>query len=72
MTPVSPSPYGMVHTPGMNISVDLGISLINLRTGQSWTQQRQRSSNWQPMQVNLLGGRGRRGNDSCCPPWRGR
>ncbi len=56
MTPVSPSRYGMVHTPGMNISVDLKLSLINLRTGGSWTQQRQRSSNWQPMQVNLLGG----------------
>ena len=56
MTPVSPSPYGMVHTPGMNISVDLELSLINLRSGQSWTQQRQRSSNWQPMQLNLLGG----------------
>jgi hypothetical protein len=56
MTPVSPSPYGMVHTPGMNISVDLELSLLNLRTGRSWTQQRQRSSNWQPMQVNLLGG----------------
>lgn len=56
MTPVSPSPYGLVHTPGMNISVDLELSLINLVTGRSWTQQRQRSSNWQPMQVNLLGG----------------
>ena len=56
MTPVSPSPYGLVHTPGMNISVDLELSLINLETGRSWTQQRQRSSNWQPMQVNLLGG----------------
>lgn len=56
MTPVSPSPYGgMVPTPGMNISVDLGLSLINLKTGESWSQERERSSNWRPMQVNLLG-----------------
>ena len=55
MTPVSPGPYGMTANPGVNISVDLELSLINLHTGQSWSQQRQQS-NWQPIQLPILGG----------------
>ena len=59
MTPVSPSPYGggMTANPGVNISVDLELSLINLHTGESWSQQRQRS-NWQPVELQALGGGG--------------
>ena len=57
MTPVSPGPYGgMVPTPGMNVSVDLGLSVINLETGESWTQQQERGTSWRPVQAQLLGG----------------
>ena len=55
MTPMSPSPYGIMPSPGMNVSVDLELMLINLTTGQSWSQTRQRN-NWQPVQLQLFGG----------------
>ena len=55
MTPMSPSPYGIMPSPGMNVSVDLELMLINLSTGQSWSQTGQRH-NWQPVQLQLFGG----------------
>ena len=61
MTAVSPSPYGMTSNPGVNISVDFELSLINLHTGESWSQQRQ-GRDWQTLQLNLLlGGSSDRG-----------
>lgn len=55
MTPVSPSPYGAVPTPGMNLSVELHLELVNLHSGERWSQEGRRSS-WEPMQVDLFGG----------------
>jgi hypothetical protein len=61
MTSVSPSPHGMTDNPGVNISVDFELSLINLHTGESWSQHRS-GNNWQTLQLNLLpGGTGDRG-----------
>lgn len=61
MTSVSPSPYGMTRNPGVNISVDFELSLINLHSGESWSQRRQ-GSNWQTLELNLLlGGTSDRG-----------
>ena len=54
-TPVTPTQYGLAPTPGMNISVDLELSLINLETGKSWSHLG-RQRDWQPMQVQVLGG----------------
>ena len=60
MTSVSPSPHGMTRNPGVNISVDFELSLINLHSGESWSQRRQ-GSNWQTLQLDLLGGTSDRG-----------
>ncbi|MEE2658329.1 MAG: hypothetical protein VX733_07485 [Candidatus Latescibacterota bacterium] len=55
MTPMSPTPYGgIAPSPGVNLSVDLELMLLNLKSGESWRQQGKRS-NWQPMQLNILG-----------------
>ena len=58
VTPVTPSRYGLAPTPGMNISVDLKLSLINLETGASWSHMG-RQRDWQPYQVQVLGGANR-------------
>lgn len=55
MTPISPSPYGAVPSPGVNLSVELEVVLANLHSGRSWSEKGRRSS-WEPMQVDLLGG----------------
>lgn len=55
MTSVSPGPYGSVPSPGVNVSVELQLQLVNLHTGERWSREGRRSS-WQPMQVDVLGG----------------
>lgn len=58
MTSVSPAQHGMSSQPGMSVSVDLEISLINLTTGDVWRRHAQHA-NWQPVQVQLAGGNDR-------------
>ena len=55
MMPMSPTPYGMSPSPGMDLTIDLKVSLINLNTGQVW-QQGGKQRNYQPVQLQLLGG----------------
>jgi hypothetical protein len=57
MTPVSPSPYGTVNSPGLNLSVELELLFVNLNTGKRWAQAGRRNS-WQPVQADITGGRG--------------
>ena len=53
--PMSPTPYGMSPSPGMDLTIDLKVSLINLNTSQVW-QQGGQQRNYQPVQLQLLGG----------------
>jgi hypothetical protein len=56
VTPMSPGPYGgMTGQPGLDLSVDLQVALINLRTGETWTQRGEPRRNWQPVQMQLFG-----------------
>ena len=55
MTQTSPSPYGISPSPGVKLSVVLELTLIELESGETWGQTRQRS-NWQPAQLDLFGG----------------
>lgn len=56
VTPMSPGPYGgMTSQPGLDLSVDLQVALLNLRTGQTWTQRGEPRRNWQPTQMQLMG-----------------
>ncbi len=56
MMPMSPTPYGgMSPNPGMDLTVDLKVSLINLNTSQVW-QQGGKQRSYQPVQLQLLGG----------------
>ena len=56
MTPVSPGPHGSaVHAPGVNLTVELELTLINLETGDRWTQRGKRSS-WERVQQDVVGG----------------
>ena len=55
MTQTSPSPYGISPSPGVNVSVVLELLLIELESGETWGQTRQRR-NWQPAQLELFGG----------------
>lgn len=56
VTPMSPGPYGgMTNQPGLDLSVDLQVALLNLRTGQTWTQRAEPRRNWQPTQMQLMG-----------------
>ena len=55
MMPMSPTPYGMSSNPGMDLMVDLQVSLINLNTNQVW-QQGGQQRNYQPVDLQLLGG----------------
>ena len=52
---MSPSPYGMSPNPGIDLTVDLKVSLINLNTSQVW-QQGGTERNYRPVQLQLLGG----------------
>ena len=40
MMPMSPTPYGMSPNPGIDLTIDLKVSLINLNTNQVWQQGR--------------------------------
>jgi len=51
MTAAPPSSFGRTRNPGVNISVDFELSLINLHSGESWSQQRQ-GENWQRLQLS--------------------
>jgi hypothetical protein len=55
LSPVTPTPYGLVPNPGMDLTVDLRVSLINLHTAQVW-QQGGQQRNFQPIRLQLLGG----------------
>jgi hypothetical protein len=56
VTPMSPGPYGgMTGQPGLDLSVDLQVALLNLRTGETWTQRGEPRRNWQPAQMQLCG-----------------
>jgi hypothetical protein len=56
VTPMSPGPYGgMTGQPGLDLSVDLEVALVNLRTGETWTQRGEPRRNWQPVQMQLFG-----------------
>lgn len=54
MTPMAPTPYGLAANPGMDLSVALKVSLINLRTGGIW-QQTGQQRDWQPIRLQLFG-----------------
>lgn len=54
VTPVSPSPYGTVNSPGLNLSVELELLFVNLHSGERWAQAGRRNS-WQPVKVDLTG-----------------
>lgn len=55
MMPISPTPYGMSPNPGIDLTVDLKVSLINFNTNQVW-QQGGTQRNYQPVQLQLFGG----------------
>lgn len=55
MMPMSPTPYGMSANPGIDLTVDLKVSLINFNTNQVW-QQGGTQRNYQPVQLQLFGG----------------
>ena len=55
VTPMSPSAYGTVASPGLDLSVELELVFVNLHSGERWSQTGRRNS-WQPMQVDLVSG----------------
>jgi hypothetical protein len=56
MTPVAPGPRGhAVHAPGVNLTVELELTLVNLVSGDRWTQKGKRSS-WERVQRDVVGG----------------
>lgn len=56
MTPMSPGAYGgLTSNPGLDMSVNLKLSLINLDSGQVWSRRGERR-NWQPVQLQVIGG----------------
>jgi hypothetical protein len=56
MTPMSPSPYGgLVARPGLDLSVDLRVSLIDLKNGQTWSQKGAEQRTWQSIQLQVFG-----------------
>lgn len=56
MTPMSPGPYGNLSpTPGLDMTVDLNLTLINLHSRTSWTRPGTQR-HWQPVQLQILGG----------------
>jgi len=54
MTPMTPTPYGLSPNPGLDLSVDLKLSLINLHSGKVW-QQAGQQRDWQPIRLQLFG-----------------
>ncbi len=54
MTPMSPSPYGLTTDPGLDLAVDLRVSLLNLHSGRVWQQSGQQHD-WQPIRLQLFG-----------------
>lgn len=56
MTPMSPGPYGnMTSNPGLDLSINLKLTLINLASGETWSHQGERR-NWQPVKLQVIGG----------------
>ena len=55
LAPTTPTPYGIVPSPRVNLTVDLQLQLLNLESGRSWSHEGRHSS-WQPVQLDLLGG----------------
>ena len=56
VTPMSPTAYGTVARPGLDLSVELELVFVNLHSGERWSQTGRRNS-WQPVQVDLVSGR---------------
>lgn len=54
MTPMAPSPYGLTTGTGLDLAVDLRVSLLNLRSGRVWQQSGQQRD-WQPIRLQLGG-----------------
>lgn len=56
LTSVAPGLQGSaIRAPGMNLTVELELTLINLASGDVWTQRGKRSS-WERVQQNSTGG----------------
>jgi hypothetical protein len=56
MTPMSPGPYGGVTSnPGLDLSVNLKLTLINTASGETWSRQGERR-NWKPVKLQVIGG----------------
>jgi len=55
MMPMTPTAYGMSPNPGMDMSVDLQVSLINLNTNQVWKQGGE-ERNFEPVRLQMPGG----------------
>lgn len=53
-TPMTPTPYGLAASPGLDLAVDLKVSLLNLHTNKAW-QQAGQHRDWKPVQVQLFG-----------------
>ena len=53
-TPMAPTPYGLSSDPGLDLSVDIKVSLVNLHTGRIW-QQNGQQRDWQPVRLQLFG-----------------
>ncbi len=57
LTPVSPTPYGgLAPAPGLDLSVGLQVTLMNLHTDAVWRHDQGQHRNWQPIQLQLFGG----------------
>ena len=55
MTPMTPTPYGLAPDPGLDLAVELRVSLVNLHSGHIWQQSGQQRD-WQPIRLQLFGG----------------
>ena len=52
--PLPPTSYGMKTNPGIDMSLDLQISLVNVRTNETW-KQGGKQRNVEPVRLQLLG-----------------
>jgi hypothetical protein len=55
VTPMTPTPYGLVADTGLDLAVNLKVSLVNLHSGRVWQQSGQRRD-WQQVRLQLFGG----------------
>lgn len=53
-TPVTPGPYGFTPDAGLDLAIQVRMSLINLHSGQIW-QQTDKERQWKPVRVQLSG-----------------